>query len=90
MGNTSKRYSPEVQERAVRLFREHVHEYPSRWAAVQSIAGKIGCTANTLRNRVLRLRRRLEQAVRDRLGEGERDIPSGVATMDEEDHENAL
>lgn len=52
MGNTSKRYSAEVQERAVRLFQEqeHVHEYPTRWAAMQSIAGKIGCTAETMRS----------------------------------------
>lgn len=37
-----------MHERAVRLVQEHVHEYPSRWAAMQSIAGKIGCTAETL------------------------------------------
>lgn len=49
MGNMSKRYSVEVQERAVRLFQEHAHEHPSRWAAMQSIAGKIGCTTETLR-----------------------------------------
>ena len=54
MGNTSKRYSPEVQERAVRLFQEHIHEYPTRWAAMQSIAGKIGCTAETLRSWVMK------------------------------------
>jgi len=48
MGNTSQRYSPEVRERAVRLFQEHVHEHPSRWAAMQSIASKIGCTTQTL------------------------------------------
>jgi transposase len=45
---TQKRYSPEVRERAVRMFKEHVHEHPSRWAAIQSIAEKIGCTAQTL------------------------------------------
>ena len=54
MGNTSKRYSAEVQERAVRLFQEHVHEYPTRWAAMQSIAGKIGCTAETMRSWVVK------------------------------------
>ena len=54
MGNPAKKYSPEVRERAVRLFQEHVHEYPSRWAAMQSIAGKIGCTAETLRSWVQR------------------------------------
>ena len=51
MGNTSKRYSAEVQERVVRLFQEHVHEHPSRW---ESIAEKIGCTTETLRSWVMR------------------------------------
>lgn len=42
------RYSPEVRERAVRLVFEHEGEYASQWSAIQSIAGKIGCTAETL------------------------------------------
>ena len=50
MRNPAKKYLPEVRARAVRLFQEHVLEYPSRWAAIQSIAGKIGCTAATLRS----------------------------------------
>ena len=45
----SRRYAPEVRERAIRLVREHEREYPSQWAAITSIAGKIGCTAETLR-----------------------------------------
>ncbi len=44
------RYSPEVRERAVRLFQEHVAEHPSPWAAMGSIASKLGCTPETLRN----------------------------------------
>jgi transposase len=43
------RYSREVQERAVRMVREHGPEHASQWAAIQSIATKLGCTAETLR-----------------------------------------
>ncbi len=47
--NTSKRYSPEVRERAVRLVRDAEQAHGSQWAAIQSIAAKIGCTHETLR-----------------------------------------
>src|SRR3954468_9660016 len=49
-----KQYSPEVRERAVRLVMEHQGEHESQWAAIVSIAGKIGCTAETLRKWVRR------------------------------------
>ncbi len=42
-------FSPEVRERAVRMAREHQGEHESQWAAICSIATKIGCTAETLR-----------------------------------------
>jgi len=52
--NKSTRYSPEVRERAVRMVFEHQGEYESQWAAIGSIAAKIGCTAETLRKWVRR------------------------------------
>ena len=45
----ARRLSPEVRERAVRLVRDHHGDYESQWGATTSIAGKIGCTAETLR-----------------------------------------
>ena len=44
----STKFSPEVRERAVRLVFECRDSHPSQWAAVESIAGKIGCTSQTL------------------------------------------
>lgn len=46
--NKSNKFSPEVKERAVRLVQEHRGEYSSLWAAVESIAPKIGCVPQTL------------------------------------------
>jgi transposase len=47
--NKLTRYSPEVRERAVRMVFEHRGEHDSQWAAIQSIAAKIGCKGETLR-----------------------------------------
>jgi len=48
MGRPSK-YSGEVRERAVRMVLEHQERYDSQWAAICSIAEKIGCSAEVLR-----------------------------------------
>ena len=45
----SPKDAPEVRERAVRMVFEHTGEHASQWAAIGSIAAKIGCTAETLR-----------------------------------------
>jgi len=51
------RFAPEVRDRSVRLLLDHEREYPSRWAAVKSIAEKVGCSAEALRSWVLRAER---------------------------------
>ena len=45
----SENYSPEMRERAVRMLLEQQNEHSSQWAAIVSVAEKIGCTAETLR-----------------------------------------
>ncbi len=77
-------YSPEVRERAVRLIFEHQKEHESQWAAIKSIASKIGCTAETLRTWVRRtevdqgVRGGMSTADRERLKELERENRDGV------------
>jgi transposase len=73
------RYSPEVRERAVRMLVEHQSEYDSQWAAIISIAAKIGCSPETLRKWVRQaecdqgVRPGLTSAERERLKELERE-----------------
>ena len=50
-------FSPEVRERAVRMVRDHQGEHGSQWAAIQSIAAKIGCSGETLRKWIRQVER---------------------------------
>ena len=68
---TPARYSPEVRARAVRMVLEHQSDYPSQWAAMNSIASKIGCTGETLRKWVRQAER--DQGLRDGTTTEERD-----------------
>ena len=61
----SAKFSPEVIDRAVRMVLEAKEQYPSQWAAIESIAGKIGCTAETLRRWVRQAER--DQGLREGL-----------------------
>ena len=54
MNKRLNKFSPEVRERAVRMVQEHRGEYPSLWAAIESIAPKIGCVPQTLNEWVIR------------------------------------
>jgi transposase-like protein len=77
---TSTNFSPEVRERAVRMVREHRGEHESQWAAICSIATKIGCTAETLRRWVRQAekdsgeRAGATSAERERIKELEREV----------------
>jgi transposase len=76
----SNKFSPEVRERAVRMVLEHRGEYPSLWAAIESIAPKIGCVPQTLNDWVRKhevetgQRDGVTTAERERLKELEREV----------------
>ena len=75
----ASRYSPEFRERAVRMLLDQQDQHSSQWAAMSSIAGKVGCTAETLRKWVRQTeidqgkRAGLNSTERDRLKELERE-----------------
>ncbi len=70
MGRPS-RYSPEVRERSVRLVLDQADKHSSQWAAIESVASKIGCTPETLRKWVRQAER--DRGVRDGLTSSERE-----------------
>ncbi len=80
MSKKSNRFSPEVRERAVRMVQEHRGEYPSLWAAIESIAAKIGCVPQTLHEWVRKqevdtgLREGVTSEERDRIKALEREV----------------
>jgi transposase-like protein len=65
------KYSPEVRERAVRMVQEHRNEYPSQWAAIESIAPKIGCVPQTLHDWVKK--HEIDTGLRDGITSEERE-----------------
>jgi transposase-like protein len=69
--NKSNKFSPEVKERAVRMVQEHRGEYPSLWAAIESIAPKIGCVPQTLNEWVRK--HEIDSGLRDGVTSEERD-----------------
>jgi|SRR5256884_7076129 len=76
--NKRPRYPQELRERAVRLVREHRDEYPSEWAAITSIAGKLGIGTEALRLWLRRAQRDQQHgpgvtAERERIRELERE-----------------
>ena len=79
-GKTAASYSPEVRERAVRLVLEGGGDHPTQWAAINSVAGKIGCTTETLRKWVRQAERdgggrpALTSAERERIKALEREV----------------
>jgi transposase len=68
---TTNKFSPEVRERAVRMVRDHGGDHASQWAAISSIAPKIGCTPETLRKWVRQSER--DQGTRAGQATAERD-----------------
>ena len=72
----SNRISPEVRERAVRMVQEHRGEHPSLWAAIESIARKIGCVPQTLHEWVRK--HEVDTGMREGVTSEERDRIKGL------------
>ena len=71
------KYPPELRERAIRMVYEQREHHESQWAAIESVAQKIGCTAQTLRNWIAKTEGKAgadEEATAPRVRELEREV----------------
>ena len=82
MSSKSNRFSPEVRERAVRMVQDHRGEYASLWAAIESIAPKIGCVPQTLHEWVRK--QEIDTGMRDGITSDER---GRIKTLERENQE---
>ena len=76
------KYSPEVRERAVRMVQEHRKDYASQWAAIESIAPKIGCSPQTLHDWIKK--HEIDTGLRDGVTSEERER---IKTLERENKE---
>ena len=74
---TLKSYSPEVRARGVRMVQDHAKDHPLQWAAIQSIASKIGCAGETPRRWVRQAER--DAGLRDGMTSDDRDRLKALA-----------